>query len=501
METKKKKKEKNKDERMAGILMPVASLPCADGVGSFGREAYTFVDRLAEMGIRIWQILPLNPLGYGNSPYQPYSSYAGDELYIDLELLEKEGYLPADREAYEAGEHSKRIDYEKARAYKTKYFKEAYKEFVNKKAHVSSDFESFQKKEWVYPYAVFIALKKQNGLRCWNEWPKEQQDWILDQKYDISHLQEEIQYQMFLQYMFYKQWMGLKEYANKKKVLIMGDVPIYVGIDSLDVWSCREDFLLGADGKPSFVAGVPPDYFSATGQRWGNPIYNWENIQKKDFTFWVNRLRYSSELYDIIRIDHFRAFDTYWKIPASCDTAIEGEWVEAPGYALFDELYKQMPDIQIVAEDLGDLRPEVLELRDHYNLLGMNIAEFSIPFTDVVKEHQLIYTGTHDNQTVKGWYDALDKATKIKVRKRLAKYGNKWESYIKKMVHFVYESRACMAIIPLADILGLGDEARLNTPGTVGSPNWEWRLEDWTALEKEKSNIGALVIKSKRHLG
>lgn len=485
-----------KDVRTAGILMPVASLPSKDGVGSFGKEAYKFVDMLSEMGIGIWQILPLNPLGYGNSPYQPFSSYAGDEIYVDLDMLVQKGYLAEEREAYES-ENPTRIDYGKAREYKTKYLREAYGRFAEKDKS-SEDYEAFRTNSWVYPYAVFIALKKQNNLQCWNEWPKEQQDWILDGKYDISHLDDEIQYQMFLQYMFYKQWMALKEYANSKDVKIMGDIPIYVGIDSLDVWSCREDFLLGADGKPTFVAGVPPDYFSVTGQRWGNPIYDWENLEKKGFTFWINRLRYSSQLYDIIRIDHFRAFDTYWKIPASCDTAIEGEWVEAPGYALFDEIYRQMPDIQIVAEDLGDLRPEVLELRDHYNLLGMNIAEFSIPYTDSAAEHQLIYTGTHDNQTVKGWYDALDKKTKAKVRRRLAKYGTSGETAARKMVRFVYGSRACMAIIPLSDIIGLGDEARLNEPGTVGSPNWEWRLCDWTAVEKEKDEITQLIIKSKR---
>lgn len=493
------KVKRSKDARMAGVLMPVASLPSKDGVGNFGKEAYAFVDKLADMGIRIWQILPLNPLGYGNSPYQPFSSYAGDELYIDLDLLAEAGYLTTNRDDYETGENPNRIEYEKARAYKVKYLKEAYKGFYEK-SWESPEFEEFRKKEWVYPYAVFIALKKQNNLRCWNEWPQEQQDWILDKKYDISPLQEEINYQMFSQYMFYKQWMALKEYANKKNVLIMGDIPIYVGIDSLDVWSCREDFLLDAEGKPSFVAGVPPDYFSATGQRWGNPIYNWENMQKKNFVFWMNRLSYSSELYDIIRIDHFRAFDTYWKIPASCDTAIEGEWVEAPGYELFDEIYRQMPDIKIVAEDLGDLRPEVLELRDHYNLIGMNIAEFSLPSTDAVKEHQLIYTGTHDNQTVKGWFDSLDTKTKVKVRKTLAKHGKSWENFTKKMVRFVYRSNACMAIVPVADILGLDDKARLNTPGTVGSPNWEWRLTDWTALDKEKEDIAEILLKAKRTL-
>lgn len=327
----------NGTTRMAGILMPVASLPSKDGIGSLGEQAYRFVDMLVDMGIKVWQILPLNPLGYGNSPYQPFSSYAGDEFYVDLDELVKTGLLKEEREVCSPAGPSDRIDYQRAKQYKEKYLKEAYEAFCIQNKP-DADFEEFQKMDWVYPYAVFIALKKQNNLRCWNEWPKEQQDWILDHKYDISHLEDEIGYQIFVQYMFYVQWMALKSYANEKGIYIMGDVPFYVGIDSLDVWSGRENFLLDEQWKPSSVAGVPPDYFSATGQRWGNPVYNWENMQEKGFIFWVNRLKYCSTLYDIIRIDHFRAFDTYWKIPASCETAVEGEWLEAPGYAVFDEL-------------------------------------------------------------------------------------------------------------------------------------------------------------------
>lgn len=482
--------------RMAGVLMPVASLPSKEGVGTFGRQAYTFVDMLAEMGIRVWQILPLNPLGYGNSPYQPYSSYAGDELYIDLDMLVKAGYLKAGRQPYTQAAIG-RIDYEKARQYKAPYLQEAYQAFFANSWY-DPEFVEFQKMDWVYPYAVFIALKKQNGLRCWNEWPEEQQNWILDKQYDLVPLRHEIRYQMFLQFMFYKQWMALKTYANEKGIQIMGDVPFYVGLDSLDVWSSREDFLLDEQWRPSFVAGVPPDYFSATGQRWGNPIYNWDNLQKKGFTFWVNRLKYSSKLYDIIRIDHFRAFDTYWKIVASCDTAVDGQWMEAPGYALFDELYRQMPDIQIVAEDLGDVRPEVFTLRDHYDLMGMNVAEFSLPVTEEVQKHQLIYTGTHDNQTVKGWYKSLPNGEKVRIRRKLAKYSQPRESISNKMVRFVYGSCAELAIVPVADILGLDDSARLNTPGSVGSPNWEWRLTDFTHLRRRKVWVRELLEQAER---
>lgn len=484
-------------ERMMGVLMPVASLPSQDGVGSFGKEAYRFIDSLKRMGMKIWQILPLNSLGYGNSPYQPFSSYAGDEIYIDLDLLEEQGYLQKGRVAYCDRETNKKISYEAARVYKTTYLKEAYKTFWKKDSQMK-EFREFQERDWVYPYAVFMALKKQNNLRCWNEWPKEQQDWILNRKYDVTHLKEEIQYQMFLQYMFLKQWEELKKYANKNGIRIMGDIPFYVGIDSVDVWSCRENFLLDAEGKPCFIAGVPPDYFSATGQRWGNPIYNWDYMKQNQFEFWINRLMYSNELYDIIRIDHFRAFDTYWKIPASCETAIDGEWVEAPGYELFDTVFEKLPNIQIVAEDLGDLREEVLTLRDHYNFIGMNIAEFSILSKEEPKEHQLIYTGTHDNQTVKGWYLGLDSEERKKICRKLSCYGMPWESINYKMIRFIMKSAACLAIVPMMDILELDDAARLNTPGTVGSPNWEWCMTDIADVSRYEKRIRKMITRTGR---
>lgn len=481
--------------RVAGVLMPVASLPSDCGAGSFGDEAYAFVDSLENMGMKVWQLLPLNPLGYGNSPYQPYSSYAGDDLYIDIGLLEEAGYVSGIREPFVSGVGDK-IEYEKARAYREPYLKEAFRAFWEKDSR-SEEFLEFQKMDWVYNYAVFVSLKKQNDLRCWNEWPKEQQDWILNRKYDISHLEEEINYQMFLQFMFYKQWMELKEYANSRGISIMGDIPIYVGIDSLDVWSCRENFLLDAEGKPSFVAGVPPDYFSATGQRWGNPIYDWDYMEKNGFRFWLNRLSYSSKLYDVIRIDHFRAFDTYWKIPASCDTAIEGAWIEAPGYALFDTVFRKLPDIQIVAEDLGDLRPEVLTLRDHYHFMGMNVLEFTMLSKEPIR-HQLIYTGTHDNQTVEGWFVTSDKETKKKVRRKLFRYGLPWMSISYKMIYYMLMSEARLAIIPMMDILGLDDKARLNTPGTVGSPNWEWRMESMDCIKACEKSMRQLIQKTGR---
>ena len=478
---------------MAGVLMPIASLPSDDGVGSLGRSAYQLVDFLNDTGFRLWQVLPLNPLGYGNSPYQPFSSFAGDELYIDLDLLADEGYLPQKRKKLRK---KKRIDYEAARAHKLPYLKEAFKEF-DRQGREKEEFEQFCKQDWVYHYAVFIALKKNNDLRCWNEWPKDQQDWIIDQKFDISPFEEEIRFQMFLQYEFLKQWKLLKEYANKKDILMVGDIPFYVGIDSLDVWEDRDSFLLDQDGQPSFVAGVPPDYFSPEGQRWGNPIYNWDKLEQDGFRFWMQRLEYTAALYDIIRIDHFRAFDTYWKVPSSCKTAIDGEWIEAPGYALFDTLFASMPDLWIVAEDLGDLRPEVLELRDYYNLAGMIVAEFDL-FKDDDTVNKVIYTGTHDNQTVVGWYNSLKPAERKKVDQHLRKEGTKDKNITYRMLHYVLNAPANIAIIPLMDLLGLDDSARLNTPATLGSPNWEWQLKDMEELEAQRTGIRRMLRYSKR---
>lgn len=479
--------------RTSGILMPVASLPSRFGIGSFGREAYKFVDLLKMTGVGIWQILPLNPLGFGNSPYQPLSSYAGDELYIDLDVLYDEGLLSERAEDFTPAE-SDRIDYVGARTHKESYLRRAYLNFRG-----SGEYEEFLKYSWVRPYAVFVALKTKNGLRAWTEWPKEEQNWILDGKYDLTGLEDEIGYRMFAQFEFYKQWMALKSYANSKGIEIMGDIPFYVGIDSLDVWSSRDEFLINGEGEPSFIAGVPPDYFNEDGQRWGNPIYDWETLRKTGFRFWIERLRYSALLYDILRIDHFRAFDTYWKIPADCPTARVGEWIEAPGYELFDEVFARMPDIKIVAEDLGDLRPQVLELRDHYGLTGMNVAEFT--FMDPgqpIRKNQLVYTGTHDNQPIMGWYKDRTKKEREQINRRMAHYGSSRVPLAKKMIRLVMLSEADTAIVPIMDILGLDDRARLNEPGTVGSPNWEWRLANFDSFKRRLPEYRRLLAQAER---
>lgn len=482
----------NSNMRKAGILMPVASLPGRHGCGTFGKEAYDFVKMMHQSGLGIWQLLPLNPLGYGNSPYQPYSSYAVDELYISLDVLAQQGLLEK-VPSYHRNDDV--IQYEEVRQYHDKYLRRAYQKFEKDEAY-----ESFIKKPWVKEYAIFKTFKVANNLRPWNEWEKEQKDYPINQKLDLSKYDDEIAYQMFLQFVLYQQWHALKKYANSLGIQMVGDIPFYVGLDSADVWAHRENFLLDQDGRPTFIAGVPPDYFSATGQRWGNPIYDWDFMKKDKFTFWIERMSYMGEMFDVVRVDHFRAFDTYWKIPADCPTAIEGEWIEAPGYELFDTLFKQYPNLTIVAEDLGDLRPEVLELRDHYKFRGMRIVQFTFDPEGMEedKKHLLVYTGTHDNDTTYSWYCQQPASLRRKMRQYLWKHGYRKHSFVDDVIDYSLDSNADMVIIPMSDWIHAGSQARLNMPGSVGAPNWMWRMKDLRAFAKRIKQIKADLVRADR---
>ena len=489
--------------RKAGVLMPVSALPSRIGAGELGESAFQFIELLKENHVKIWQILPLNPVGYGNSPYQPYSSCAGDELYISLDALADEGLLKEHPKEFQ--ERATRVDYEVVRQYREPFLRTAFDVFTEKKGQEESAYKEFASQEWVYEYGVFRALKKANNGECWNDWPEEYRTWPENRQKLPAEVETEAQYQMFLQYIFYTQWMKVKKAANDAGIQIMGDVPFYVGQDSVDVWGGKDNFLLDTDGRPIFIAGVPPDYFSATGQRWGNPIYDWEHMKEQDYRFWVDRIGYSNKLFDIIRIDHFRAFDTYWKIPADCPTAIDGEWIEAPGYEVIDTLQKEIPGLDLVAEDLGLLRPEVLMLKDHYHLKGMKILIFSIEtggkyardtFDDV--ENMIFYTGTHDNDTIMQWYGNMSVAARRKIRRMLKRAGASQGSVKDRFLQYTMQNQAEYAIIPLADILGLGKEGHINTPGTIGSPNWEWHLPDFIQAKKELQKFGRLIVDTKR---
>lgn len=475
--------------KKAGILWPLASLNGSHGIGDFGKASYDFIDISKKAGFDMWQILPLNPLGFGNSPYQPYSSYAGDEIYISLDMLYDDGLL---EEKVACLEQKDRVDYNYVRDFKGKYLKKAYLKFKEKNLENSEAYKKFLEFDFVYDYAVFLTLKKANKLVAWNEWPREQKNWIIDKKLDLKSFEDQINYEIFIQYTFFDQWMKLKSYANKNGIKIIGDVPFYVGLDSLDVWQNQKYFEITEEGKPILIAGVPPDAFSDKGQRWGNPIYKWSEIEKDDFKFWIDRLRYNAKLYDIVRLDHFRAFDTYWQIDAKNDTAIIGEWIPAPGYKLFDIIEKELKDVEFIAEDLGTMMPGVYKLRDHYDLKGMVIIQENLrPWENHFIEataNSAAYPGTHDNKTLFQWYGELDKTQQESIKDYFKTLGINHGDIREDFFDYVMGMESEYVIISLADILGIGQEARINEPATLSDKNWSFKLKNLDEY-KEKADF------------
>lgn len=457
--------------------MAISSLPGDFGIGDFGENAYKFVDYLKKAGIKIWQILPLNPTGYGNSPYQSICGHAIDSIYIDLYELEKDGLIDNPKPFNKS---KKLVDYPAVRAHKEKYLRQAFK---NDKDTLSKPvFKKFVKENpWVEDYAEFTILSLKNNYQDWWYWDKKERYAHYRHEFDFSPYEEEILFLEWCQFIAFKQFKKLKEYINKNGVLLMGDIPFYVGGNSSDCWANQDEFKLDENDIPEVVAGVPPDYFSETGQRWGNPIYDWEYMKEDNFTFWMERIEFASSLFDIIRIDHFRAFDTYWAVDRDCQTAIVGEWKHAYGDELFHLLFEKHPDINIIAEDLGDLFPSVLELRDKYNLKGMNVLEFTVfnP-TFEVKENQIIYSGTHDNDTLKGWYKKL-KDNEIELLKIIMRReGIKGRGIKEKLFNMIFGSICDVAIIPIQDYLWKDNDTRMNVPGLLGGHNWEYKLADFT---------------------
>lgn len=463
-------------ERQAGLLLPLSVLPGSYGIGDFGKHAYELVDKMSSAHISLWQILPLNPLGYGNSPYQPLSSHAGDEVYLSLFDFINEGLLD-EEEVSSFHKLYTFVDYQEVRKEKEKLYLKAFSRFKE-----TTEYKEFiLRNSWVDSYAIFKVFKGHNHEKSWLEWETEYKYYYQDKAFSLTPFLREIDYQKFLQFYFFKQWKQLKAYANKKGISIIGDMPIYVGLDSVDVWTNQECFLLEEDGTPSFVAGVPPDYFSKFGQRWGNPLYDWEYLKKTKFDFWVDRMKAASEIYDTVRIDHFRAFDTYWSVPESEATAIIGEWIEAPGYELFDVLFKEVPSLSILAEDLGELRSEVYDLRDHYHLKGMYVFEFHF-IHDFDFEKVVVYSGTHDNDTLVGWLDGLDENEMENLFKLLEMYDEK-EDY-QRIIHYCLDLKAKEVIIPIWDMMGESSTSRFNIPGVIGSPNWEFRLSSFDDFDE-----------------
>ena len=466
--------------RTSGVLMPISSIPSPYGIGTMGKQARKFVDFLVKGGQKYWQILPICPTSYGDSPYQSFSSFAGNPYFIDLEYLCKDKLLTKKEcESFQWGSNPKYVDY--GIMYESRYalLRKVYARFTKKEPQ---DFEKFceNEKQWLDDYALFMALKDANGGQAWSNWDKSLR---LREKKAMEEAtekySEEIRFYKMLQYLFYQQWNALKTYAYEAGIEIIGDVPIYVAGDSADVWANPDQFYLDENLEPIEVAGCPPDAFSDDGQLWGNPLFRWDVMKKDGYTWWTRRIKAMSELYDIIRIDHFRGFDSFYAIPAKDDTAKNGQWKQGPGMDLFCELEKKLGKLPIIVEDLGFLTPSVHKLLKDSGFPGMKVIQFAfdsreesdyLPHT--YTNHCVVYTGTHDNDTVMGWMKTAPKAS-VKYAKEYLNL-TKEEGYNWGMMRAAWSSVADMAIVPMQDILGLGSEARINTPSTLGN-NWKWR--------------------------
>ncbi|NLT72952.1 MAG: 4-alpha-glucanotransferase [Chloroflexi bacterium] len=468
--------------RRAGILCHPTSLPGPFGIGGLGESAYRFIDWLSTAGLSAWQVLPLGPTGYGDSPYQPFSAFAGNPLLIDLVDLVEKGLLHPDMLPLSEDCDSSFVDYGQVIQMKRKMLNEAYANRQRASGALREGFAQFRDEQasWLADYGLFMALKEQLGGGPWPEWPtslvRRDPDALADQR---AHLKEEIDYHVYAQFLFEEQWQRLHEYARKRGISIIGDLPIFVGHDSADVWSHQELFVLDEMGQPSVVAGVPPDYFSPTGQRWGNPLYRWTIMADDGYAWWVRRLRRTLELVDQVRIDHFRGFVNYWEVPASEPTATNGRWLPGPGRAFFDAIASALGTLPIIAEDLGMITPDVTELRQALGLPGMTVLQFAfdgeianphIPHNHV--RRSVVYTGTHDNDTTCGWYQELSEREAHRVRVYTGSDGSdiSWQ-----LIRLAMSSVSDLAVFPVQDVLSLGSWARMNSPGKAQA-NWTWRF-------------------------
>lgn len=479
-------------KKASGILMPVFSLPSEYGIGCFSKEAYFFVDWLKSAGQSYWQILPLGPTGYGDSPYQSFSVFAGNPYFIDLEELISEGLL--DREDCD-NSYGDKIDYGRLYAERYKVLKKAYSRSKHKSQESYRHFIE-ENEFWLGDYALFMACKDHFGGKEFTLWEKEiachEKDAV--QRYE-KMLSDQVDFYKFLQYRFYSDWGRLKEYANKNGIRIIGDIPIYTALDSSDVWADRELFKVDKNGVPYGVAGCPPDGFSKDGQLWGNPVYDWKYHEKTIFSWWIKRLEHCFSMYDVVRIDHFRGFDEYYEIPYGETTARRGKWVKGPGMKLFSAFEKAFGRGEIIAEDLGFITDSVKKLVDDCGFCGMKVLQFAFDSRDgggsVYLPHNYpyncaAYTGTHDNSTLKGWLEELPDNEMELLRAYLCDYRTARGELVMPIISLVMRSRARFVVIPIQDWLEQGDSARINTPSTLGG-NWVWRAEK-SQLSTELAN-------------
>lgn len=477
--------------RECGILLPIASLPGPGGIGGFGRSAYDFVDFLEKAGQGVWQILPLSPTGYGDSPYQSCSAFAGNPYFIDLDTLARQGLLQRDEYAFICwGSDPEKIDYGAQYAQRLQILQLAYQRWKQQRpvpghsTHRSDAYYAFEllNSAWLEDYALYMVAKDTYGGLPYQQWPEpiRLRDPAAMQEFAQEHAQQ-LEFWRFVQYQFDAQWQALKGYANKKGIRILGDIPIYVSADSADAWAGGRLFEMDHNGRPQRVAGCPPDYFSEDGQLWGNPLYDWAYHADTNYAWWVGRVRHALRQYDILRIDHFRGFDTYWAIPANADSARVGNWEKGPGMQLFRELHRQLGSLPIVAEDLGELFESVRQLLKESGFPGMKVMQFAfgrggdheyLPHNHI--QNCVVYPGTHDNTTVADWLRHT--ATPKEVNHARLYLGlNRQEGLVRGFLRGTLTSPARLVVIPMADWLGLGAVARINTPGTLGG-NWTWRM-------------------------
>lgn len=484
--------------RESGILLPVFSLPSPNGIGCFSREAYQWVDFLEKAGQHYWQILPLGPTSFGDSPYQSFSTYAGNPYFIDLETLVKEKLLTrAQVRAADMGDDERYIDYGKLYRQRMPLLKKAYRK---SQKTPDPDFTAFWTKNawWLDDYALFMAVKDVFGGASWDQWAEDIRcRWDNAIWYYKETYKEEVGFYAWLQYIFAKQWRALKDYANEKGVKIIGDLPIYVAYDSADVWAHPELFQLKDDRAPAAVAGCPPDGFSADGQLWGNPLYRWEHHRNTGYVWWIGRIEQCFQMYDVVRIDHFRGFDEYYSIPAGDRTAVNGHWEKGPGMELFRAIENRLGKKEIIAEDLGYMTDSVRRMVKESGYPNMKVLEFAFDARDSSGSNDYLphnydtncvaYTGTHDNETILGWLSSITKAEKKAIRVYLNRPDATDRELAQELVRTAVSCVARLAVIPIQDYLGLDNTARINFPSSLGD-NWRWRMKkgDLTkGLEKE----------------
>ncbi len=485
--------------RRAGVLLPVSSLPSRYGIGALGKAARQWVDFLSAARQSYWQVLPMGPTGAGNSPYQSYSAFAGDPLYIDLALLCEDGLLPEKRlKKLETGGSPNRVDYDALRQSREPLLRKAFQNFKKEKALTRF---CRQQAGWLEDYALFAALKARHGGLPWTQWQEGLR--LRDPaalKAARKELAEDIRYHAFTQYLFFKQWEKLKKYANKKGVQIIGDAPIYVSADSADVWAHPSLFQLDGGNLPTAVAGCPPDAFSEDGQLWGNPLYRWDAMAGDNYAWWIARLRANLEMFDILRIDHFRGFESYWAIPYGDDTAKNGKWVKGPGLSFIRAVNQALPGAPIIAEDLGMLTPAVHRLLKLSGYPGMKVLQFAFSAGEEssylphnLVENAVIYTGTHDNDTTLGWLKSAAPADLAKAQDYLGFTGAGPQG-VWAFIRGAMSSICRLCVVPMQDYLALGPDARVNTPSTVGPHNWSWRMEKGAYDQELAKKIARLTI-------